>query len=116
MQRNKVESSNILSIGWENNTMEVEFKSGDIYSYSDIPESEYKTFLNQKSKGAYLATVISKKYKSTSVFKAEKKDKEKEINKAGESKTEVKLEQVYTGTPKTMREFKWGEGLKNLFK
>ena len=55
MQRHPVSSSRIRNIGWENNTMEVQFHNGVIYQYYGISEAEYKAFLNSPSLGSALS-------------------------------------------------------------
>ncbi|HEM3577540.1 TPA: KTSC domain-containing protein [Streptococcus suis] len=45
MQRQYVTSSNVRSVGWENNTLEVEFNNGSIYHYHNVSLSEYKSVL-----------------------------------------------------------------------
>ncbi|MGU7990673.1 KTSC domain-containing protein [Streptococcus suis] len=45
MQRQYVTSSNVRSVGWENNTLEVEFNNGSIYHYHNISLSEYQSVL-----------------------------------------------------------------------
>lgn len=64
MNRIKVVSSNISSIGYDANRkiLEVEFQSGSIYQYSGVPEHEYKGLLNTASKGKYLNTRIKDCY------------------------------------------------------
>jgi hypothetical protein len=51
MQRRSVTSSNIASIGWDDNVLEIEFFSGHIYEYHDVPESEYQALLGASSIG-----------------------------------------------------------------
>lgn len=51
MQHHSVASSRIVSIGWENNTLEVEFKNGAIYQYYNVSQSEYNNFINSSSLG-----------------------------------------------------------------
>lgn len=51
MQRHSVSSSRIVSVGWENNTLEVEFKNGAIYQYYNVSQSEYNNFINSSSLG-----------------------------------------------------------------
>jgi hypothetical protein len=43
MEREAVSSSSVASIGYdpESLTLEVEFASGDVYQYFDVPETEY---------------------------------------------------------------------------
>ncbi len=55
MQRHPVSSSRISSVGWENNTMEVQFHNGVIYQYHGVSESEYKSFLGSPSLGSALS-------------------------------------------------------------
>ena len=62
MKRKIVSSSRISSVGWENNTLEIEFKNGKIYQYFDVSESEYKNFMNSASLGSALS-VLDKKHR-----------------------------------------------------
>ncbi|MBO5372147.1 MAG: KTSC domain-containing protein [Lachnospiraceae bacterium] len=55
MQRHSVSSSRIASVGWENNTMEVQFRNGAIYQYHGVSRSEYQAFLNAPSLGSALS-------------------------------------------------------------
>jgi hypothetical protein len=54
MIRRPVSSSNVASIGWEDGTLEVEFRSGHLYQYDDVPEEEYERLLGAGSVGRYL--------------------------------------------------------------
>ena len=44
MNRKYVSSSRIVSVGWENNTMEVEYKDGAVYQYYNVSLAEYNNF------------------------------------------------------------------------
>ncbi len=55
MQRHSVVSSRIASIGWENNTMEVQFHNGAVYQYHGVSQSEYQNFLSEPSLGSALS-------------------------------------------------------------
>lgn len=55
MNRQYVSSSRIQSVGWENNTLEVEFKNGAIYQYYNISQAEYIDFINSTSLGSALS-------------------------------------------------------------
>ena len=66
LQRQKVESSNIRSIGYENKTLEIEFHSGGTYRYNEVGEEVYKSFLEAESKGKYFHQYIK------GVFECEK--------------------------------------------
>lgn len=54
MERKAVESSNIASIGYENGTLEVEFKNGGIFQYLDVPAEDYGKLIASKSAGKFL--------------------------------------------------------------
>lgn len=55
MQRHPVSSSRIASVGWENNTLEVQFHNGAVYQYHGVSEPEYRNFLNSPSLGSALS-------------------------------------------------------------
>lgn len=54
MLRRPVSSSNIASVGWAENVLEVEFTSGALYRYSGVPESDYQALIGAGSVGRYL--------------------------------------------------------------
>ena len=59
--RQKVESSQIESIGYdpENKTLEVEFKSGGtVYQYYSVDSATYEEMLASESKGKFLSQKI----------------------------------------------------------
>ena len=67
MERIKVKSSNLSSVGYdpETETMEIEFTNGRIYRYEKVPEWIYRDLIDPKlpiSKGHYFATAIKKNY------------------------------------------------------
>jgi ribosomal protein S4 len=57
--RCRIESTMLASIGYdeENQTLEVEFKNGDVYQYFEFPREEYENFLeikdNEESSGKF---------------------------------------------------------------
>lgn len=55
MVRSLVSSTRMKSVGWENNTLEIEFHDGPIYQYSGVSESEYRAFINSGSLGSALS-------------------------------------------------------------
>jgi uncharacterized protein len=65
MNRIPVSSSNISSIGYnqETQTLEVEFLKGSLYQYFDVPQAVYEGFVAAESKGKYLATQIKGNYR-----------------------------------------------------
>ena len=65
MERTQVNSSNIRSIGYDSQSavLEVEFTSGDIYQYFDIPEHLYEQFISASSHGQFLNGHIKYSYR-----------------------------------------------------
>ena len=57
-----VESSNIKSIGYESNTLYVEFLNNSLYAYSNVPVSVYQGLMNAPSHGHYLAVNVKNVY------------------------------------------------------
>jgi hypothetical protein len=55
MNRTPVSSSNLASVGYdaENMVLEIEFHSGGIYQYFNVPESKYEALLKADSHGKY---------------------------------------------------------------
>ncbi|MDO8555467.1 MAG: KTSC domain-containing protein [bacterium] len=62
MNRIPVSSSNIRSIGYDPQSavLEVEFTSGDVYQYFDVPERLYDGLLQAASHGQFLDINIIK--------------------------------------------------------
>ena len=65
MERQAVSSSNIEAIGYDpgTQTLEIEFKSGGIYQYFNVPETEYQTFMAASSHGKYFHRHIRGTYR-----------------------------------------------------
>lgn len=63
MNRLEVDSSNIDSIGYdeETQTLEIEFRVG-IYQYEDVPQYVYYDFINADSKGRFFHQNIKYEY------------------------------------------------------
>jgi hypothetical protein len=64
MNRLPVSSTDVASIGYDpdSQTLEVEFLSGGIYQYFQVPQSTYEEFINAPSKGKYLHQNIKNRY------------------------------------------------------
>jgi len=60
MERIPVDSSNISSIGYDedSSTLEIEFHSGAVYQYFDVPLHVFQGLRDANSKGQYLAQHI----------------------------------------------------------
>lgn len=69
MERTPVDSSNISSIGYDedSNTLEVEFHSGAVYQYFDVPLNVYQEIMEAGSKGQYFAQHIKGYYRFVKV-------------------------------------------------
>lgn len=53
MNRVPVQSSNLRSVGYEDNVLEIEFLDGGVYQYFDVPESIYTGLIQAESAGKY---------------------------------------------------------------
>jgi hypothetical protein len=62
MEKHKVSSSNLISIGYEaqSKILEIEFNHGGVYHYYDVPNSIYKGLMNASSHGQYFDRNIKK--------------------------------------------------------
>ena len=62
MNLNEVVSSNIKAVGYGDNNLYVEYKSGSLYKYKGVKEETYKELLKAESKGQYMNSNIKGKY------------------------------------------------------
>jgi len=64
MNRTNVSSSNIASIGYgeERHILEIQFHSGGIYQYFNVPQAEYDGIMNASSHGQYFDQHINNVY------------------------------------------------------
>ena len=64
IQRAAVESSSIASVGYgrASKLLEIEFRSGAIYRYREVPESVFTAFSTARSKGHFFSTQVRGKY------------------------------------------------------
>jgi len=65
MNRRVVNSSNVISIGYdpETATMEVEFTSGSVYQYFDVPQAVYDQLIGSGSVGSALNDMVKGHYR-----------------------------------------------------
>lgn len=61
MEMIKVESSNVVAVGYKTNELYVDFKSGS-YIYYDVPKAIYEGLLKAESKGKYMWAKIRDRY------------------------------------------------------
>jgi len=64
MERKQIESSNIISIGYDENKneMEVEFKEGGIYIYNGVSKESHENLINSPSIGSHFYKHIKGKH------------------------------------------------------
>jgi citrate synthase len=64
MVREKVESTSLASVGYDAETqvLEVEFHSGSIYQYLNVPVEVYNELMAAESHGSYFANFIRNNY------------------------------------------------------
>ncbi len=64
MDRLLVNSSNIVSVGYDASAqiLEVEFQSGNVYQYLNVPEGIYQGLMTSASKGEYFHDNILKEF------------------------------------------------------
>lgn len=69
MERTKVRSSNLASVGYdkENQILEIEFQSRDIYQYSGVPEEIYQQLMRASSKGQFFISRIRDRYQTRKI-------------------------------------------------
>ncbi len=65
MLRRVVSSSNLQSVGYdeEHKILEIEFNSGAVYHYFDVPLHIYQGLMNATSHGVYFALHIKNGYR-----------------------------------------------------
>lgn len=64
MKRIKLESSSINSVGYDHalNILEIEFQSGSVYQYFEVPLSVYEQLISASSKGKYFHKSIANEF------------------------------------------------------
>ena len=64
MERKPLQSRAIASAGYdaETRTLELEFTSGRVYQYADVPPGTYEWLLRAPSKGGYFARMINDRH------------------------------------------------------
>ena len=64
MRRRRVESTTVRSVGYERKSriLEIEFQSGVVYQYVDVPARVYEQLWKAESKGRYFNSEIRDAY------------------------------------------------------
>lgn len=65
MERKKVSSNDIFSIGYNSfsNILEIEFNSGGIYQYFEVPNNIYTSLMSASSHGKFFHRYIKNIYR-----------------------------------------------------
>ena len=65
MIRQPVSSSNLSSIGYdsESHTLEIEFHSGGVYQYFDVPQQIWDELMRASSHGSYFHRHVKDRYR-----------------------------------------------------
>lgn len=65
MERYPVSSSNVAAVGYDpvTQTLEVEFLTGSVYQYFDVPQAVYAELMSAPSKGECLHRTIKFSYR-----------------------------------------------------
>jgi lysyl-tRNA synthetase class 2 len=66
MERQPVDSSSIASVGYDDRSFEldIEYKNGRIYRYSQVPAAAYRLLLRAPSIGQYVNQVIKPRFEA----------------------------------------------------
>ena len=64
MNRVNVKSSHLRSVGFDvaSRTLEIEFASGDVYQYFDVPIDAFASLMRAPSKGGHFEHFISERF------------------------------------------------------
>jgi hypothetical protein len=65
MERQAVSSTSIRSVGYDlaSQTLEIEFQTGEVYDYFDVPREVYVDFMHADSHGGYFTKSIRDQYR-----------------------------------------------------
>jgi len=66
MERQPVQSCNLKSVGYDNTlkNLEIEFHSGLVYQYQNVPSQIYANLLSAQSTGTFFTDKIKNRYRS----------------------------------------------------
>lgn len=69
IERVPVESSNIVSIGYDvaRYLLEIEFHQGGVYQYARVPAHVHQGLMDAESKGSYFLRFIRDRYPTTKI-------------------------------------------------
>ncbi len=66
LERQSVQSCNLKTVGYDNNlkNLEIEFHSGMVYQYQNVPSHIYTNLLSAQSTGTFFTDKIKNRYRS----------------------------------------------------
>lgn len=69
MNRQSINSTDLNSVGYDpdSQTLEIEFNSGGIYQYFNVPETVYNALMNANSHGKYFNQNIRDVYQCSKI-------------------------------------------------
>ncbi len=69
MRRTPVTSTDLRSVGYDHEVsiLEVEFRSGGVYQYANVPRHIYEEMMKAESQGSYFNTQIRDRYSSAKI-------------------------------------------------
>jgi hypothetical protein len=63
MERERISSSSLASVGYKDGILEVEFrKTGDVYQYFNVQQEIFLSLMKARSRGAYFTRHIRENY------------------------------------------------------
>jgi hypothetical protein len=74
VQREALKSKAVISAGYDESTreLELEFRSGHVYRYEDVPAAVYAWLLRIENKGGYVRRMIVGRYVERAVPRSER--------------------------------------------
>ena len=64
IKRDAVSSHAMRSVGYQRRTLEIEFESGNVYRYFDVPPALYRAFITAESLGEFFNEEIRDRFRS----------------------------------------------------
>lgn len=67
MDRHRVESTSVVSVGYDPNShlLDIEYQGGRVYRYDSVPHAAYRLLLQARSIGQYVNDVIKPRFRAT---------------------------------------------------
>jgi KTSC domain len=81
MERSPLASSSVVSAGYDEVTrvLEIEFTSGRIYQFEEVPRGVFDWLLRTPNKGSYVARMINNSYRYRDVTTTDRDEPEADL-------------------------------------